>query len=275
EGTIRGEPYQQAVESYVNLLTQNGVYVLLDLQWSAPAGQSANGLQAMPNTSYSEAFWRSAANRFKNNPRVLFDLFNEPIPNNNANDSTDSAALRSWSCWRDGWASGNCDSAQNSGTNPMSGSQVVGMQALVDAVRSTGATNVIVLSGIQWGNTLWSNSARNILTYKPYDPLGQLVASLHVYPFTWCKDVACYDREVAPVAAQMPVVFGEFGHDGGDVAWLNTLMSWSDARGVGYLAWTWSIGDSSGFSQLKLITSWNGTPNAYGRVIRDHQLALP
>jgi hypothetical protein len=148
------------------------------------------------------------------------------------------------------------------------------MQALVDAVRSTGATNVIVLSGIQWGGTIWSSSTHNIWTHLPADPLGQLVASLHVYSGTWCRDVACYDREVAPIAAQMPVVFGEFGNEVGDTATLNALMSWADARGVGYLAWTWAIGDSSGFSQLKLITSWTGTPNQFGSVVRNHILAL-
>jgi len=250
------------------------MYVILDLHWSAPAGQVATGQQAMPNTSYSAEFWRSVADRFKGNPMVLFDLFNEPIPNNNANDGTDAAAMRSWSCWRDGGASGNCDAtlSLSVGTS-MSSSQAVGMQALVDAVRSTGAQNVIVLGGIQWANTIWSSSSRNILTYKPVDPLGQLVASLHSYDGTWCPDTACYDREVAPVAAQMPVIFGEFGNGGGATP-LNALMNWADAHGVGYLAWTWSV-SSSGFSQYKLILSWDGTPNDFGQVVKGHLAILP
>jgi hypothetical protein len=273
-GSPSGATYQQGVENYVNLLTASGMYVLLDLHWSAPAGQLATGQQAMPNTSYSAEFWRSVANRFKNNPMVLFDLFNEPIPNNNANDGTDAAAMRSWSCWRDGGASGNCDStlSLSVGTS-LSGSQAVGMQALVDAVRSSGAQNVIVLGGIQWANTLWSSSSRNIVTYKPNDPLGQLVASVHSYDGTWCPDTACYDREVAPIAAQMPVIFGEFGNGAGATP-LNSLMSWADAHGVGYLAWTWAV-SSSGFSQYKLIQSWDGTPNDFGLVVRNHLAALP
>jgi endoglucanase len=272
-GNPRGETYRQGVESYVNLLTSNGLYVIIDLQWSAPAGQLATTLQAMPNSSYSAEFWRSVASRFKSNPMVLFDTFNEPVPNNNANDSTDTAAMRSWACWRDGWAGGNCDSSLglSSGTT-LSGSQAIGQQALVDAIRSTGAQNVIVLGGIQWANTLWSNSSRNIWTYRPYDPLGQLVASVHSYDGTWCPDTACFDREVAPVAAHMPVIFGEFGHAGGATP-LNALMNWADAHGVGYLAWTWSP-SSSGFSQYKLILSWDGTPNSFGQVVRDHIQAV-
>jgi endoglucanase len=274
-GTPRGATYQQGVENYVNLLTASGMYVILDLHWSAPPDRLATGQQAMPNTFHSADFWRSVASRFKNNPMVIFDLFNEPIPNNNANDSTDGVAMRMWSCWRDGGAGGNCDATLNSsvGTS-LSGSQAVGMQALVDAVRSTGAQNVIAVSGIQWANTLWSNSARNFLTYKPYDPLGQLVASTHSYEGTWCLDTACWDREVAPVAAQMPVIFGEFGNKYADTNMLNSLMNWSDAHGVGYLAWTWSPA-SGGFSQHKLILSWDGTPNDYGQLVRSHLAILP
>jgi len=273
-GSPSGATYQQGVESYVNLLTSNGIYVILDLHWSAPAGQVATGQQAMPNTSYSAEFWRSVASRFKGNPMVLFDLFNEPIPNNNANDGTDSAAMRSWSCWRDGGASGNCDStlSLSVGTS-MSGSQAVGMQTLVDAVRSTGAQNVIVLGGIQWANTIWSNVSRNLWAYRPSDPLGQLAASLHSYDGTWCPDTACFDREVTPITANMPVIFGEFGNAGGATP-LNSLMSWADAHGVGYLAWTWAV-SSSGFSQYKLIQSWDGTPNAFGQVVKGHLALLP
>jgi len=275
EGSPSGATYQQGVASYVNLLTANGIYVMVDLHWSAPPGQSASGQQSMPNTSYSANFWKSVATSFKGNPMVLFDLFNEPIPNNNANDSTDSAAMRSWSCWRDGGAGGNCDATQSSGTSSsMSGSQVVGMQALVDAVRSTGATNVIVLGGIQWANTLWSSSTRNLLTYLPVDPLGQLAAAVHAYDNTWCRDTACYDREVAPIAAQLPVIFGEFGNAAGDTNMLNSLMNWADARSIGYAAWTWNVGDSSGFGQMKLLTSYSGTPNQYGQVVRGHITAI-
>ena len=274
EGSPSGAAYQQGVETYVNLLVANGIYAMLDLQWSAPAGQSANELDGMPNTSYSRSFWSSVASRFKNNPSVLFDLFNEPRPNRAVNDATDDAARRQWECWRDGGAA--CEAIQDTSRpgGSLTGAQTVGMQALVDAVRATGAQNVIVLSGIQWANTIWSSASRNILTYKPNDPIGQLVASVHIYDNTWCRDVACYDREMAPVAAQMPVVIGEFGHRGGDVAFLNTLMQWGDAHGVGYLAWTWALGDSSGFSQLMLITNYNGTPNQYGQVLKSRLAQL-
>jgi endoglucanase len=276
-----GEAYRQAIESYVDLLIANGLYVILDLHWSAPAGTNADRQRPMPNTSYSVEFWTSVADRLKQDGRVIFDLYNEPVPNNNQNDPTDDAARRSWECWRDGGAA-SCDATLSLGSaaTAMAASETVGMQALVDAVRATGATNVIMLSGIQFANTLWSNASRNWLAYRPVDPLGNAVASVHIYPGTWCMDVGCYEREIAPVAAQVPVVIAEFGAAGCDsatVAWLDTLMSWLDARSTGYLAWTWDTPHSGHdpCTVIKLLLSYDGTATPFGQVVKEHLAALP
>ena len=276
-----GEPYRQAIESYVDLLLANGVYVVLDLHWSAPAGSNADRLRPMPNTSYSALFWTSVAERFKHDGRVIFDLYNEPVPNNNQNDATDEAARRSWECWRDG-GTASCDASLGVGDPraAMAASETVGMQALVDAVRASGARNVIMLGGIQFANTLWSSASRNWLAYRPADPLANIVASAHIYPGNWCVDVACYEREVAPVAAQVPVVVAEFGAAGCDsatVTWLSTLMSWLDAKGAGYLAWTWDTPHSGHdpCAVIKLLLAYDGTATPFGQVVRGHLAALP
>jgi endoglucanase len=70
------------------------------------------------------------------------------------------------------------------------------------------------------------------------------------------------------------VIFGEFGNTLGDATFLNTLMTWADAHAVGYLAWTWFAGDASGYSGLTLVTSYNGTPSAYGLVVKTRFAAL-
>ena len=278
---IVGEPYRQAIAGYVDLLLANGLYVILELHWSAPAGQKADRLRPMPNTSYSVEFWTSVADRFKNDGRVMFDLYNEPIPNNNQDDASDDTARRSWECWRDG-GTASCDASLGAGdpASVMAASETVGMQALVNAVRATGATNVIVLSGIQFANTLWSNSSRNWLAYRPADPLANVVASVHVYPGNWCMDVACYEREIGPVAAQAPVVVAEFGAAGCDdatVTWLGALMTWLDAKGLGYLAWTWDTpnGDHDPCAVIKLLLAYDGSATPFGQVVKDHLAALP
>jgi hypothetical protein len=276
-----GEAYRQTIESYVDLLVANGLYAILDLHWSAPAGQSADRSRPMPNTSYSEEFWTSVADRFKDDGRVVFDLFNEPVPNNNQNDATDDAARRSWECWRDGGAA-SCDATLSLGTpsSAMSASETVGMQALVNAVRATGATNVILLGGIQWANTLWSSATQNWLAYRPSDPLANIAATVHVYPDTWCVVLSCYEREIAPIAAQVPVVAGELGIAGCDIvitSWLSTLMSWLDEKSAGYLAWTWGTPHSGHdpCAVIKLLLSYDGTPTPYGQIVRNHLAGLP
>src|SRR4051812_42868264 len=163
-GEPSGEAYRESVARHVDLLVSNDMFVILDLHWSAPRTRLATGWDPMPNTDYSAMFWSSVADRFKREDRVIFDLFNEPAPNNNESDETDGPAERSWRCWRDGAAGGMCDATQLRG---MAGADVAGMQSLVDAVRTMGATNVIMLGGIQFANTLWSNSRRNWLEYRP------------------------------------------------------------------------------------------------------------
>jgi hypothetical protein len=75
------------------------------------------------------------------------------------------------------------------------------------------------------------------------DPLNQLVASFHVYPFNACNDSMCWDSEVAPLNASVPVVTTEVGTDWtppySDAVALD-LMQWADERQLGYLAWAWN-----------------------------------
>jgi hypothetical protein len=128
---------------------------------------------------------------------------------------------------------------------------------------------VILVGGIQWGNTLWSSAARNWLVYRPVDPLRNMAASWHVYDRTWCITVACYDSEVTPVAAQVPVVVAEFGDDSCDPAWMNSLLDWLDRKQIGYLAWVWNTWMAADCSARRLISDYDGTPSAYGKFYKE------
>ena len=48
-----------------------------------------------------------------------------------------------------------------------------------------------------------------------------------------------------------------------------SFMNWADSHGVGYLAWTFNAWDCS--KGPALITSEDGTPTAYGAVVRARQ----
>jgi endoglucanase len=236
-----GDHYRQAIVDFVARLEHAGLYVILDLHWAAPDSAIALGQTPMPDRDHTPEFWRQVAATFKDDSRVLFDLFNEPYPDNNADTP------EAWRCWRDG---GTCRGVSY---------EAAGMQELVDAVRGTGAANVILLGGVRYASTLsgW-------LAATPSDPLGNLAASWHIYNFSWCTSAACWDGEAAPVAQAVPLVLGELGQDDGGHAFVDSLMDWMDARQSGYLAWVWDVWGGP----LDLITSYDGTPSPYGATFR-------
>src|SRR3989442_13406377 len=49
-------------------------------------------------------------------------------------------------------------------------------------------------------------------------------------------------------------------------------MGWADEAGISYLGWTWDAWPDCGTPVL--ITSYQGTPTAYGAGVRDHLAAL-
>ena len=237
-----GATYRQAISNYVSLLNQNGLAAVLDLHWNAPGGSQSTGQMQMADADHAPAFWSSVASTFKGNSSVVFDLYNEPHD-------------ISWSCWRDG---GSCSGVSY---------QVAGMQSLLNAVRGTGATNVVLAGGLGYAGDLsqW-------LAYEPSDPQHNLGASWHVYNFSGCNTSSCWDSTVAPVAQKVPVVVGEIGENDCAHGFVDSLMSWLDAHGVSYIGWAWNPFDCGSFPSL--ITSYDGTPSGFGVGLKDHLAAL-
>ncbi|MFE4580706.1 cellulase family glycosylhydrolase [Streptomyces chartreusis] len=254
-----GTNYVNAVKDLVGRVKAHGMTPMLELHWSwgqytgNSAGCSdvhATCQKPMPNMQYTPAFWTSVASAFKDDPTVVFDLFNEPYP-----DRATSTTTQAWQCWRDG------------GTCPGIGYEVAGMQDLVDAVRDTGAGNPILLGGLAYSNDLsqW-------LTYRPTDPAGNLAAAWHVYNFNTCANESCWNSALAPVADQVPLVAGEIGENTCSHSFVDRVMKWFDDRDLSYLGWTWNTWDCS--SGPALISGYDGTPTSYGIGLRDHLRAL-
>jgi hypothetical protein len=241
EPQFGGAPYRAAVIGYVKRLHKAGLYVILDLHWSAPGSQPTEGQAFMPDLDHSPAFWRSVAGTFKSDPAVLFDAFNEPRTLN-------------WPCWRNG-----C-------TTP-AGWQAAGMQQLVGAIRSTGAKQPIMLGAVGGSIALYG-----WLRWRPFDPAHQLVAANHSYNFAGCNTLDCWNHSIAPIAKKVPVVTGEIDENDCAHGYVDAYMNWADTRGISYLGWTWNPWDCA--TAHGMITDWNGTPNSFGVGIRDHFAAL-
>jgi hypothetical protein len=240
-----GAAYRSAIKAFVNRLHTHGLAVILDLQMAEP-GTTPTGstLEPLPDADHAPAFWKSVARKFAADKSAVFDLFNEPHG-------------VTWSCWRNG-----CQVISQATGAPY---QAAGMQSMVKAVRSTGATNTIITGGLSY-----SNDMTGWLANAPTDPAGQLAVSFHLYDFATCNTGACWDAQVAPVAASVPVVTGELGETDCAAGFVNAYMPWADAHNISYLGWTWDIWGCNGPS---LISDYKGTPTAFGQGIRDHYLS--
>lgn len=178
-----GMRYRQLVEDAVNACAAKGTYIVLDLHdYRAPQEKHA-------------IFWKDVAARFKNHPSVIYELLNEPhdIP---------------WEVWRNG---GPVMDQKTSGDVATENKQAlvkfqsIGMQKLVDVIRETGAKNLIIAGGLDWGYDLGG-----ILTGFALDDHGGngIMYSSHVYP--WKSD---WQGKFLDAAAKHPVFIGEVGAD--------------------------------------------------------------
>jgi hypothetical protein len=262
---INGEPvngktsaqYQSDIKNWVSLLNQNGLVVILDLHWNNSGTNQSTGQEPMPDLDHAPAFWTSVANTFKSNSSVIFDLYNEPYPGFN------NATTTGWSCWKNGSTAAS--------TSPCADIPfaVAGMQTLINTVRATGAANILMLGGLAYANDLtgW-------LANEPTDPNNGLAASTHIYNFNACASTSCWDSQIAPVAAKVPVIGGEIGENDCASGFINTLMPWMDSHGIGYLAWTWTVVNGTCNNSPILITDYSGTPTGFGAGYKAHLLSL-
>jgi hypothetical protein len=254
--------YRAAVRRWVSTLHRAGLAVVLDLHWSGPAGVASDGQRPMADDR-SDDFWRSVARAFKKDRSLIYDVFNEPYGH-----SGDSGLIIElpWDCWR----SGGCKVPRARLFQPFDGTTftTIGMQSLVDAIRSTGARQPIMLSGRHFGNDLGAWAANR--------PTGRrLIASFHNYDFQPCDTVACWDATVAPLARRVPVVAGEFGQIDCSASHVKRFMRWADRRGVGYLMWAWWVLPDPSCSSLVMLADAKGRARApNGTALKAHLAAL-
>jgi hypothetical protein len=251
------------------------MYVILDLHWSAPKNFCPLAQNPMADSDNSINFWSSIAGAFKSYPNVMFELFNEPYFYWLTSGETDWNVLM-----HGGTITAYVTGDGNEYTVNYSW-QTAGMQQMLDAVRQTGATNVVLVGGVSWSQDLsqW-------VAHMPTDPQKQIAAVWHAYPnsgtvgdpqaalpkygsvaYTWTKSV---------LAAGYPVFITEFGdHNAqGTIGspFASHLLPWADENGASYTGWTW---DPWGESDNVLIKDHIGTPtDGYGVYIKAHYLCV-
>jgi len=241
-----GTAYRKVVDRVVRQIASRNGYVLLDLHWSNGGRWGQNiGQHSMPDDN-SLLFWKDLAPRYANNTAILFDLYNEP------HDVT-------WDVWQHG---GEIDESNG---DPSRGLHLQyhspGMQALLHAVRSTGAKNVVVANGIDWGYDLSGIVNGHALS----DPKGNgILYGTHIYP--WKKD---WDTHVTPAIAKYAVFVGEVGTKpwkSGDpphenvytTTWAPQVISYINQHQLSWTAWSFHPSASP-----CLLTGWDYKPTEY------------
>lgn len=238
----QGAGYRELVDNLVILAANRGAYLLLDLhRFKAPKQEHAE-------------FWKDAAARYKNHPAVIFDLFNEPHGT-------------TWEVWRNG---GFVEEKKKPGeedafttaedkAKTAHGFQAIGMQALLDAVRSTGARNVVLAGGLDYAYDL-SGIAKG---FALEDKSGHgIIYSTHIYP--WKKG---WQEKVLTTAAEHPIFVGELGANTQKMTWLpadsqEDATTWVPAI-LGFLQknhFHWSAFSFHPKSGPHLLTGWDYAP---------------
>jgi hypothetical protein len=261
-GLPDGKAYKDAIRLFVDMLQQFNIVPIVELHWVGPGTALPDRQQPLPDADHAVDFWTDVAATFADNDGVVFELYNEPFPDNNR----DTPAA--WDCWQNGCIA---NQAVPMG-QPETTYQSVGMSALVAAIRPIAPRHLILLGGVQYSNSLSQWMAR-----APAD--SNLAAAWHVYNFNPCKDTTCYDDAPAALAATVPIVATELGQRDCMGGFIETLMAWLDARGLGYLAWSWNAGTCQPYvspsvpgQPWPLVTDYgSGTPSGpYAQAFRDH-----
>ena len=224
-----GLKYRAKFDSIVNAALAREKYIILDLHWNnCNVWGSHIGQRKMPdmNTLF---FWKDAARRYRNNPAVLFNLYNEP------HDIT-------WDVWLNGGEVDEDITDYRTGETYSVSYTTPGHQKLADAVRAEGASNILIVSGIDYGYHLDGIAQGYVIEDKTGNGV---IYDSHIYPW---KDLN-WDDHVSIIADKHPVMIGEFGHYGDKAnpvegpqclpskEWMTRILDWIDKKQYHFAAW--------------------------------------
>ena len=191
---VRADPlgnYKATVQAAVAAANAAGLYVILDLHWAAPGNVCPVGPNAFANADHSLDFWASVANTFKANPAVLFEVFNAPLPVGLA------SAADYWTLWTGIFSpAGSFDQLYLYAPEPNYQTHynwnATSMQALVHAIRGTGASNVILIAGENGSGDLSGWLTGGTASVHDMQSPPQLAAVWHTYPGSYNYTTAEY-----------------------------------------------------------------------------------
>ncbi|SOD81203.1 mannan endo-1,4-beta-mannosidase [Streptomyces sp. 1222.2] len=129
-------------------------------------------------------------------------------------------------------------------------------KAAIQKLRAAGFGHTIMVDAPNWGQD-WAFTMRdNAASVFAADPDANTIFSIHMYGvFDTAAEVNDYLNRF--VAARLPIVVGEFGHDHSDGnPDEDAILATAQRLGLGYLGWSWS-GNGGGVEYLDMVTGFD------------------
>jgi hypothetical protein len=243
-GHSAGE-YLEAIDQVIAWAAALGAYTILDLQWldadsvyGHTKGDCINRVPPTPNAD-SIILWKGLAERYREEPAVVFDLLNEP------HDPLEDDPLPFYEIGPEG----EVIECGESFVGPEV--WVPWAERLVGEIRAIRPAGLVMVGGLDWAFDLrWVRvSAPNI------------VYSAHIYPnraqAAWWKALGS--------SSEVPVFVGEWGGTERDLEFGRLLAETMRQRGLGWTAWSWA-------DEPRLVTlprAPDYEPTVFGRLVRD------
>ncbi|GGQ85396.1 cellulase family glycosylhydrolase [Streptomyces pilosus] len=142
-------------------------------------------------------------------------------------------------------------------------------KAAIQKLRGAGFDHTLMVDAPNWGQD-WTFTMRdNAASVFAADPDANTVFSIHMYGvFDTAAEIRDYLGRF--VAAKLPIVVGEFGHDHSDGnPDEDTILAVTRQLDLGYLGWSWS-GNGGGVEYLDMVTNFDpARPTAWGTRLFD------
>lgn len=165
------------LDTIVTQANQAGLYVILALFDDAKSGSPYGQGAAVPKAE-NVTFWKFMAAHFAGNSMLLFDVFNEPT------GLTAQTYL-------------NGGGTLTTSTGEMT--SIIGLQPLVDAIRSVGAQQIVIAPAA---------IPASDPTIRIHD--ANVMYSLHVYSGVAANNPAVWDQQWGSLLGRYPLFYGEW-----------------------------------------------------------------